>query len=173
MRLKGREAFHPFSWLEPMVANAHASRGCSTLAASDFISAPLETLLAEQIFYFEGNVRAKVTPCSTQKAKLSFVLWPSAETITQPFIGFPVMSNCLVLGNFNESLYFCGPTRTMRSSFKMPQTMFPRIRKQTPPNIFFSLRPGLAFRRALTLSASPLSYPIHINLSHLVANIYS
>jgi hypothetical protein len=131
-------------------------------------SVPLHPLAVH--CYFTGKVAARAAPRSTQAARSLLVLCPSAETITQPFIGFPVMSNCLVLGSFNESVYSCAPTRTMRSSFKTPQAMFPPSRKQTPPNIFFSLKPGLPFRSALTLSESFLSYPIRFHPYSSVVN---
>jgi hypothetical protein len=53
--------------------------------------------------YFAGKVRVKVTPLSIQERKSFAVLWPSGATMTQPFIGLPVMSKGFVFGIFRQS----------------------------------------------------------------------
>src|SRR6185503_5385631 len=76
------------------------------------------------------------------------------STHTKPFMTLPVKSIGRAPLRDNASVSCSLPTRNMKRTLLVPQSMFPRSRKHTPPNIRFSEMLRRPFKAARTLAAS-------------------
>ena len=107
-------------------------------------------------FALGGKVRAYASACSTSPASES-PSSPAGATNTIPVIGRPVKSICRTCGRSRAESAPSGPSRSISSSFTIPQAMFPWSMNARPPNIFRSVSPSSAASRVRTRSASASS----------------
>jgi hypothetical protein len=131
-------------------------------AAGDIVVAqPPETqgTPRESAYRFAGSERAYVVPSFTHFVSCRWVRTSPGSTRSHPFIRRPRISMRRALVVATSRSDCAGSTRTNTPPWPLAATaMLPPMRKASPPNIFFSVRPDSAPSSSRMRSASSSSY---------------